>query len=103
LKQNIGQMQRQMSRVGYGGGRRGAMYQRMQNQQIAAEVNLAQSNLNQMNQQLAQLKKNAPKPQDKKKVEDEAAKRRETLHDAVAELVKTSDEIGRNYHELHQA
>jgi len=100
LKQYVAQLRRQMSSLGNGRGRT-AQYHRMQRQVISTEVNQAQANLNAMTQQLNQLKKNLPKPQDKKKAEGEESSRRSSLHDEVAELVKFSEEIQRTYHELH--
>jgi hypothetical protein len=102
VKQNIAQLRRQMSSGGYGG-RRASQFRRMQNMGVSAEINQEQASLNLMNQQLTQLKKNAPKPQDKQRVAGEASTRRQALHDAVDELVKASDEIDRTYRELHGA
>lgn len=101
LRQNISQLRRRMSRGGYGG-RRGAQFRRMQNMGISAEISQEQANLNMMNQQLAQLKRNVPKPQDRKKQEEEVSNRRQALRDAVDELVKSAVQIDQTYHELHR-
>lgn len=101
LKQNINQLRRQMSSRGYGG-RRASQFRRMRNMGVSAEISQEQANLNMMNQQLAQLKKNVATPRDRKQMEDEVSNRRQALREAVDELVKSADQIDRTYHELHR-
>jgi myosin heavy subunit len=101
LKQHISQLRRQMSSGGYGG-RRGAQLRRMRNMGVSAEISQEQANLNMMNQQLAQLKKNVPRPQDQERLEDEVSSRRQALREVVEELVKSADQIDRTYHDLHR-
>jgi hypothetical protein len=102
LKQNISRLRRSMPQRGYGG-RGAAQMQRMQRMQLSAEANFEQAYLNQMNQQLAQIKKMNRAPQDRKKVEDEESQRRRALIEALDELAKLAGTIDRSYHELHRS
>ena len=99
-KQYIAQLRQQMSSNGYGGAR-AAQFHRMRNQMLSGEINQAQSYLNSINQQLAQLRKNVSNPKDRTKATEEESQRRTALHDAVDELIKQAGTIQARYHELH--
>ncbi len=103
LNQNLAELHRQRaSGVAYGG-RRAGQFRRMQNQLLNSQANELQANLNQIHQRLNQLKKNAPKPKEKKEVEEEASRTRTAAHDPVVELGTLADSIHEKYHELHQS
>lgn len=102
LAQDVALLRGRITGGGFGG-RFAAHYHHMQNMAILFEINQAQAYLDLMNRQVAQLKKNLPKPQDEKAAEDEAATRREAVRDAVADLARSAAEIKRRYHDLHGA
>ncbi len=102
IQQNIAQARRQMANGSYGG-RFAAQYRRIRNQEIAAEINQAQAMLDAMTQELSRLRKKAPKPLEKKGVEEEASQRRDALREAVIELRTQADKIAQTYHDLHKA